>query len=97
MPPESKDKANELWNSFASCKSYASPSHPRLQFRSDLDHPERVQTDVRLMYTGDKQYELERQIKLEAISLVDEAQDDIKAEEEAEEQLPMIEHSGFWS
>ena len=87
VPPQSKDEANELWNSFASCKSYSSPSRPRLQFRSDLDHPERVQTDVRLMYTGDKQYELERQMKLEAISLVNEARDDIEAEEEAEEQL----------
>ena len=39
------------------------------------------------MYTGDEQYELERQIKLGAMSLLVEARDDIKSEEEAEEQL----------
>ena len=39
------------------------------------------------MHINDEQYELESQFKPEAMSLVDEARDDIELEEEAEEQF----------
>ena len=66
------------------------------ELRSDLVHPERVQTDVQLMYIDS---ELERQVKLVAMSLllVDEALDDIKSEEEEEEQFARDQTQWDWS
>ena len=79
----------QLCDTFGNCKSSSSPSRPCLQFKTDLDHPEHVRTDVRLMYIDDEQHEPEKETKLEAISLqfVDEALNNIGSEEEAEEQL----------